>query len=78
MTSYSSVFALQERMNVLDNLKKKAEIVSKAFNAFDGITCNKIQGAMYCFPKLDLPPRAIKHAEVQQPLVYHLLVTVVR
>lgn len=55
---------LQERDQVLADLKHKAQLVSKTFDAVDGVTCNAVQGAMYCFPKLDLPPKAVEHAKV--------------
>jgi len=50
---------------VLDGLKAKAELVSQTFNAIEGISCNAVQGAMYCFPKVDIPPRAVQHAKVR-------------
>jgi aspartate/methionine/tyrosine aminotransferase len=46
----------QERRGVLDELKRKAELVGKGLNAVEGITCNPAAGAMYAFPRLTLPP----------------------
>ena len=54
---------------MLDGLKAKAKLVSETFNAIDGITCNTIQGAMYCFPQVHLPPKAIEAAEVVSLMV---------
>ncbi|XP_059302978.1 alanine aminotransferase 2, mitochondrial-like isoform X2 [Lycium ferocissimum] len=34
-----------------------------AFNSLEGITCNKAEGAMYLFPRINLPDKAIKAAE---------------
>lgn len=34
-----------------------------AFNKLEGVTCNKAEGAMYLFPRLHLPQKAIKAAE---------------
>ena len=48
----------------MDGLKAKAELVSGTYNAIEGITCNPIQGAMYCFPRLHLPQKAVEHAKV--------------
>ena len=44
-------------------LKKKAKLVADTFNAIDGISCQTVQGAMYAFPKINLPPKFIKEAE---------------
>ena len=49
---------------VLESLKQKANIVKETFDSVDGISCNAIQGAMYCFPSLDLPQKLIDHAKV--------------
>jgi len=53
----------KEKEAVLNSLKKKAEIVANTFNSIPGIKCNKVAGAMYAFPKIDLPEKAIKKAE---------------
>lgn len=34
-----------------------------ALNQLEGVTCNEAEGAMYVFPQLHLPQRAIKAAE---------------
>lgn len=31
-------------------------------NKLEGVTCNKAEGAMYVFPRLDLPERALRAA----------------
>lgn len=61
---------------VLDGLKTKAELVSKTFNAIDGISCNTVQGAMYCFPQVSIPPKAVEHAKVRTPNVYYIHILV--
>lgn len=50
---------------MLASLKAKAELVTRTFNSIDGVSCNEVQGAMYCFPQIDLPQRAIEHAKVR-------------
>ncbi|KAH9713885.1 Alanine aminotransferase 2 [Citrus sinensis] len=37
-----------------------------AFNSLEGITCNKAEGAMYLFPRIQLPEKAIKAAEAEK------------
>jgi len=46
----------RERAVVLGELKRKAEIVQRGLQAVPGIHCNAVAGAMYAFPRLDLPP----------------------
>lgn len=52
-----------ERSKILSDLKAKAKLVADTFNSIDGITCNKVAGAMYAFPRLELPEKFIKKAE---------------
>jgi aspartate/methionine/tyrosine aminotransferase len=51
-------FALweRERREVLEALRTKAAIVGKGLDAVPGIRCNEVTGAMYAFPRVDLPP----------------------
>jgi aspartate/methionine/tyrosine aminotransferase len=46
----------RERREVLEALRRKAEIVGKGLDAVPGIRCNEVTGAMYAFPRVDLPP----------------------
>lgn len=59
--SYESYSA--ERDNILSSLARRAKTLEKAFNSLEGVTCNRAEGAMYLFPRLDLPQKAIKAAE---------------
>jgi aspartate/methionine/tyrosine aminotransferase len=36
-----------------------------------GIQCNELQGAMYAFPKIDIPRRAIEYARVNEIFEYN-------
>ena len=46
----------REKAVVLGELQRKAEIVQRGLQAVPGIHCNAVAGAMYAFPRLDLPP----------------------
>jgi aspartate/methionine/tyrosine aminotransferase len=46
----------RERREVLEALRRKAAIVGKGLDAVEGIRCNEVTGAMYAFPRIDLPP----------------------
>ena len=37
----------------------------KGLNAIDGMTCNASEGAMYAFPRVELPPKALDEAVKQ-------------
>lgn len=52
-----------ERQKILTDLKAKAKLVAETFNSIKGISCNKVAGAMYAFPRIELPEKAIKEAE---------------
>ncbi len=45
----------KERSGILSSLKRKAHMLSKGLNSIDGIECRTPSGAMYVFPKIDLP-----------------------
>ena len=63
------MYWLQERSHILTSLKKKAETISKRLDKIEGIECNPVQGAMYAFPKIYLPPGAIAKAKVNHMFV---------
>ncbi|CAH0398953.1 unnamed protein product [Chilo suppressalis] len=59
---------LQEKTAVLRSLKERAHMIAKTFNSMEGFTCNPVQGAMYAFPRFELPPKAIEAAkQAKQP-----------
>lgn len=51
-----------EKKEIFDSLKRKAKIAEDGFNAIEGFSCQKAQGAMYCFPKVTLPEKALEAA----------------
>ncbi|XP_057454991.1 alanine aminotransferase 2-like [Lotus japonicus] len=59
--SYESFMA--EKENILSSLARRAKILEDGFNKLEGVTCNKAEGAMYLFPQIRLPQKAIKAAE---------------
>ncbi|XP_075405204.1 alanine aminotransferase 1 isoform X5 [Tenrec ecaudatus] len=52
-----------EKRAVLSELAAKAKLTEQIFNEAPGIRCNPVQGAMYSFPRVQLPPRAVQHAQ---------------
>ncbi|CAH9138934.1 unnamed protein product [Cuscuta epithymum] len=59
--SYESFCA--EKDTILSSLARRAKTLEEAFNSMEGVTCNKAEGAMYLFPQIRLPEKAIKAAE---------------
>ena len=41
-------------------------MVHERMNQITGIQCNKVQGAMYAFPKVDIPEEAWEDAKVSR------------
>ncbi|KAK6796076.1 hypothetical protein RDI58_009531 [Solanum bulbocastanum] len=59
--SYESFAA--EKEGILSSLARRAKTLEDAFSSLEGVTCNKAEGAMYLFPRINLPDKAIKAAE---------------
>lgn len=53
----------KEKNQVLADLKRKAKLVVDTFNSVEGIRTNSVAGAMYAFPRLSLPEKAIEEAK---------------
>jgi hypothetical protein len=45
-------------------MRKKAVMTADILNSLPGLKCNRVTGAMYAFPKICLPPKAIEEAKV--------------
>lgn len=54
---------VEQRDGVLSSLKRRAQRLVESFNQLEGVECNETEGAMYTFPKITLPPKAVKAAE---------------
>jgi alanine transaminase len=54
---------MKEKNIVLDGLKEKAQLVTELLNKIEGVKCNPVQGAMYAFPQITIPQKAIDHAK---------------
>ena len=59
---------LQEKSGVLDELALKAHMTTEKLNDIKGVRCNELMGAMYAFPRIFLPPKAVAEAEVYADL----------
>lgn len=52
----------KEVTDIYGALRNKAIAMSDGLNTLEGVTCNPSEGAMYLFPRITLPPAAIKEA----------------
>lgn len=55
----------QQRRKVYNDLATRAKKLYESFNEMEGASCRNPMGAMYCFPKLELPEKAIAEAKKQ-------------
>lgn len=51
-----------EVTDIFESLRRKAMALADGLNTFEGVRCNPSEGAMYLFPRITLPPAAIKEA----------------
>ena len=51
-----------ERDAIFDSLERRAVIVADALNGMRNVRCQPVQGAMYAFPSVRLPARAVEEA----------------
>merc|ERR1711936_564748 len=65
-------FAAQKSF-ILSSLADRAKLVADSFNSMEGFTCQVVQGAMYAFPRLHLPAKAVAKAKQmgQAPDVFY-------
>nr|BAN21041.1 alanine aminotransferase [Riptortus pedestris] len=64
---------IKEKQGVLSSLAERARMVTETFNSVEGMSCNTVQGAMYAFPRIHLPQKAIDKAKSlnQDPSVFY-------
>ncbi|KAL4426056.1 hypothetical protein ABPG77_007852 [Micractinium sp. CCAP 211/92] len=55
----------RERDGILESLKRRAQLVVETFRGMEGVSCNDVEGALYAFPRLTVPPGAVKAANKQ-------------
>jgi len=54
---------------VLGELALKARMTTKTLNTVEGVRCNEVMGAMYAFPRIFLPDKAVAEAKVSEWIV---------
>ena len=58
----------QEREVIRKELEEKASLVYTGMNRLNkfGVKCNKVQGALYAYPQIEIPEKAREDAEVRE------------
>ena len=56
---------MKEESAIFDGLKRRSHALVEGLNQVDGISCNPAEGAMYAFPRIELPHKAMVEAEKQ-------------
>lgn len=59
--SHDSFYA--EKHAVAESLRRRAHIMTDGFNGLENVSCQFTEGAMYSFPRLHLPPKAVEAAK---------------
>uniref|UniRef100_A0A8C9U9V7 alanine transaminase n=1 Tax=Scleropages formosus TaxID=113540 RepID=A0A8C9U9V7_SCLFO len=54
---------MKERTATLRSLAERAKLTEQILNTVPGIHCNPVQGAMYSFPQITIPERAVQEAK---------------
>lgn len=54
---------VSESKAILESLRRRAHIMTDGFNSCRNVVCNFTEGAMYSFPQIKLPPKAIAAAK---------------
>lgn len=65
----------EEKEGELASLRRRAHMVTDGFNTLQGVSCNFTEGAMYSFPQLRLPAKAMEAAKAagKAPDVFYCL-----
>jgi glutamate--glyoxylate aminotransferase len=64
-----------ERQAIIASLRNRAQAMTDGFNSMTNVTCNFTEGAMYSFPRVHLPPKAVQAAKAagKTPDVFYCL-----
>ena len=50
----------------MDSHQRKAKLTTSMLNSLEGVTCNEVTGALYAFPRIRFPQKAIEEAKVRE------------
>ena len=55
---------LQGVTSIKASYRKKSKMTTEVLNSMENVKCNEVAGAMYAFPRITLPEKAIEAAKV--------------
>ncbi|KAJ2383898.1 alanine transaminase [Coemansia sp. RSA 2611] len=55
----------REVSDIFESMRRRAKKLAAAFNSLPNMSCNDAQGAMYLFPRVELPPAFVAEAEAR-------------
>ena len=64
MHLFFGYLVVQEVASIKDSYRKKAKMTTEVLNSMENVKCNEVAGAMYAFPRITLPKKAIEAAKV--------------
>eukprot|EP00600_Ochromonadales_sp_CCMP1393_P004919 CAMPEP_0174969904 /NCGR_PEP_ID=MMETSP0004_2-20121128/9043_1 /TAXON_ID=420556 /ORGANISM="Ochromonas sp., Strain CCMP1393" /LENGTH=484 /DNA_ID=CAMNT_0016219489 /DNA_START=1436 /DNA_END=2890 /DNA_ORIENTATION=+ len=53
----------EDKDTVIESLKRRARMMTDAFNSMEGVSCQDTDGAMYSFPQFTMPPAFLEKAK---------------
>ncbi|CAH3133955.1 unnamed protein product [Porites lobata] len=53
----------KEVTSIKDSYRKKVKMTTEVLNSMENVKCNEVAGAMYAFPRITLPKKAIEAAK---------------
>ncbi|CAH3184504.1 unnamed protein product, partial [Porites lobata] len=56
----------QEVTSIKNSYRKKAKMTREVLNSMENVKCNEVAGAMYAFPRITLPKKAIGAAKAKE------------
>jgi aspartate/methionine/tyrosine aminotransferase len=65
----------KERDSIMNSMRRRSVTLVSAFNSLEGVSCQPAKGAMYTFPSITLPAKAVAAAKAagQAPDVFYAL-----
>lgn len=65
----------KEKDDLIESLKRRARLITDAFNSLEGVVCQETEGALYSFPRITLPSAFLQLAKSKgkQPDVLYCL-----
>lgn len=55
----------KEKADEIASLRRRAHMVTDGFNSMEGVSCSFVEGAMYAFPQITVPPKAVEAAKAE-------------